>query len=474
MTNVVNVVELLGQRGFPIAQSLYGQNILKIDMIKNLKLRHGLKIHWHLLGVNIAVDLPNVEVCNYDGVSWSNDIYVNYIERLCKTGERVIVISSFTHEEHNQVMQVGKNMKKYPNSNLVVVLHCPFEELVRNISKPDGDTTFGGASWQNESTLGWIKLLSSGLVDKWVAVSRDVLKSFTKENLEYIGPADIRVITNGVNDLLYRPIDVCEKQYMKASYGISGLTVGTTVGFKRVKGDFILRNILSYYARVRSEKCPTFLLPVLPGYSGKVMLEEIVKLDIRPLLFAGKLRLYFDASQWSGVVNVDELNTKYTDVFHTHIADMKVSDQSILRNAWIGVLHTPIQRMMDLYLRPSISEAFGRGAVEAGLSGSILLVSDRGYMKRYSMSENVITLGRGLTIVHKKDSIGAEYLQDSGRAARLFIERISSYMEYDNDNLMKASEQSVALCKENCPTLEEMLNNWRVLIEDMNDENTSC
>ena len=47
-------------------------------------------------------------------------------------------------------------------------------------------------------------------------------------------------------------------------------------------------------------------------------------------------------------------------------------------------------------------------------------------------------------------------------------------MEYDNDNLMKASEQSVALCKENCPTLEEMLNNWRVLIEDMNDENTSC
>ena len=60
MTNVVNVVELLGQRGFPIAQSLYGQNILKIDMIKNLKLRHGLKIHWHLLGANIAVDLPNL------------------------------------------------------------------------------------------------------------------------------------------------------------------------------------------------------------------------------------------------------------------------------------------------------------------------------------------------------------------------------------------------------------------------------
>ena len=84
---------------------------------------------------------------------------------------------------------------------------------------------------------------------------------------------------------------------------------------------------------MRSEKCPTFLLPVLPGYPGKVMLEEIVKLDIRPLLFAGKLRLYFDASQWSGVVNVDELNTKYTDVFHTHIADMKVGDQSILRIA---------------------------------------------------------------------------------------------------------------------------------------------
>ncbi len=472
MTNIVNIVELLGRRGFPVAQSLYGQNILKIDMIKNLKLRQGLNINWHLLGANIKIDLPNVKVCSYSDVSWPSDIYVRYIERLCKTGENVIVISSFAHEEHDQVIQVAENIKKYPNSSLIVVLHCPFEELVRRISKPDGNITFGGASWQNKSTRGWLKLLNSGLIDKWVAVSQEVYDSFMKENLEYINHDNTRVITNGVNDLLYRPSDAYGKQNMKLAYGMSGLTVGTTVGFKRVKGDLILRGILSYYAQ--SKKSPTFLLPVLPEYSGKVMLEEIVKPDIIPLLSSGKLRLYFDASQWNSIIDINELNQKYKDIFYSHIANMDVGDQSRLRSAWIGVLHSPVQRMMDLYLRPSISEAFGRGAVEAGLSGSVLLVSDRGHMKTYSMAKNVISLGKGLTIIHKTDTLSTEFLQDSERASQLFIRRINTYMEGKDGNLAKDSAQSIALCRENCPTLEEMLNNWKILIEEMNDKNASC
>ena len=56
----VNVIELMGRRGFPATESLYGQNILKTDLLRYLTNDSG--VMWHFLGSNISDSLSRDNV----------------------------------------------------------------------------------------------------------------------------------------------------------------------------------------------------------------------------------------------------------------------------------------------------------------------------------------------------------------------------------------------------------------------------
>ena len=90
----VNVIEPMGRRGFPATESLYGQNILKTDLLRYLTNDSG--VMWHFLGSNISDSLSrdNVTVVNIPTSAWgTHGVYCNYVKNLCKnTSDPVILV----------------------------------------------------------------------------------------------------------------------------------------------------------------------------------------------------------------------------------------------------------------------------------------------------------------------------------------------------------------------------------------------
>ena len=166
----VNVIELMGRRGFPATESLYGQNILKTDLLRYLTNDSG--VMWHFLGSNISdsISSDNVTVVNIPTSAWgAHGAYCNYVKNLCEnTSDPVILVSSFAHEEQDQLIDVFKLKRLYSNLKTVVVLHCPKPELVRNKNEVNDFLEFGSGTWQNQSTSGWIRLLKKGSRTNWL------------------------------------------------------------------------------------------------------------------------------------------------------------------------------------------------------------------------------------------------------------------------------------------------------------------
>lgn len=467
----INVIELMGRRGFPATESLYGQNILKTDLLRYLTNDSG--VMWHFLGSNISDNLSrdNVTVVNIPTSAWdTHGAYCDYVKNLCEsTSDPVILVSSFAHEEQNQLIDVFKLKHLYSNLKTVVVLHCPKPELVRNKNKVNDLLEFGSGTWQNQSTSGWIRLLKEGvsnkLVDKWVAVSSVVAESFSLDLNQHNG-SNVTTIVNGVDEIRHHILRSSEKEKIKRKLGLDDLPiVGTTSGYKQAKGDLIMRNILSHYAS-NTDSSPQFLFPILPGYSSDRLLREILKRDIRDLLINKKLFLFFDVSAWMGVVPFNDLKTHYTHEANKQFAKFSPEEGDLLRRAWLGILDFPVQQIMDIYIRPSLSEAFGRGSVEAGLCGNVVIPSDRGYMHKYSLPDNVVHLPKPLVLKHKDEPVDESFINAAQNASCGFIKII-------NINLKKILDGELdpvlnrSLCLNTCPSISVMTQEWSSLFKEL-------
>jgi hypothetical protein len=467
----VNVIELMGRRGFPATESLYGQNILKTDLLRYLTNDSG--VMWHFLGSNISdsISRDNVTVVNIPTSAWgAHGAYCNYVKNLCEnTSDPVILVSSFAHEEQDQLIDVFKLKRLYSNLKTVVVLHCPKPELVRNKNEVNDFLEFGSGTWQNQSTSGWIRLLKKGvsdkLVDKWVAVSSVVAESFSLD-LNQSNGSNVTTIVNGVDEIRHHILEASEKETIKRQLGLDDLPiVGTTSGYKQAKGDLIMRNILSYYAS-NTDSSPQFLFPMLPGYSSDRLLREILKKDIRDLLINKKLFLFFDASAWTGVVPFNDLETHYMHEANKQFAKFSPEEGALLRRVWLGILDFPVQQIMDIYIRPSLSEAFGRGSVEAGLCGSVVIPSDRGYMHKYSLHDNVVHLPRSLVLKHKDEPVDESFIDAAQNASDRFIKiidiNLKKILDGELDPVLNRS-----LCLDTCPSINVMVQEWSSLFKEL-------
>lgn len=436
MARPIRIVELLSQCGFPVADRIYGQHFLKLDLLASLESEIPTPIRWHLVGKAVTNKfLPwDVETHDLDSEVFAPDGYVSVLEALCRTGDPVIAVSSFGMHDSTQLVQVGLLKRKYRNLSLVVILHCPECEYIRRFEPTDVyDSAIDSPAQQNVRTLGWYTLFAAdyawNIVDRYVAVSDEVYRSFQQTNGLFGRPlfdvAKLAVITNGIDTSIYQPACDADLKRLRSQRGIADrFVVGMTSGWKQYKGKDIVRRLLLQFAKDPHDS-PDFLLPLLLGYSGESLLQDLASPDLVPLVEAGRIHLFFEAAKWRKLLHYDQIVEHYEIATQNQARSQAHREYEVFIRCWRGVLREPSALFMDLYLRPSLSEAFGRGAVEALLCGTHVLTTDRGFLPQLVDKEWQVSLGPSLDVATGHGPSSSEYDRDVTEAANGFREAIN-------------------------------------------------
>ena len=455
------IAELMSSCGFPVARHLYGQTFLKIDLLTGFSLHSRLEVEWHLIGsgLNTPSGLASVK-------EWEVDIardplaYASVIRRLCKKGTPVVAVSSFAMDDSALLMPLSLLRRDCPNLRLVVLLHCMRHEYIRRILVPSPADVQPGVPHfdHNARSIGWLSLLKSDgrwdFIDSYVAVSDEVKRSFASPD-PYLGevlpkPEKVTIIPNGVDREIYHPPagDLVDRYKNEIGMNAS-FVVGTTAGWKQYKGSAILREILRHYARDPAG-APDFLFPLIPDYSGRLLLEDLAMEGISNLVSGGRIHLFFDIAKWQKLPNRDEIRRSYEDLIAELEKDLPAPLGDTFRSCWRGLVDYPVQWLMDLYLRPSLAEAFGRGPWEARMCGVETIVADRDALAGFG-AEACVTLPDDL-LIGKKESAGS-----LARAAGRFIERIErARSETDGGPIAGSSRRASS----SCSTVPEMVERY--------------
>ena len=451
------VAELMGTVGFPVAHRLYGQNFLKIDLISGFP-RFGIAdIEWHLIGAGLTppTGFPGVQTWEVDPVN-TPGAYLPVLRQLATKYASLIVVSSFAMDDAAQIISLASLKKEFPGLSLVVILHCTRQEYIRNIVAAESGGRAMAPSTQdhNGRTIRWLSLLDAdrqwNFIDSYVAVSKEVASSFRLPD-SYFGRVmpctnKVTVIPNGVDNEVYRVPDPDSLRETRRNFGVEGrYVVGTTSGWKQYKGSAIMREILAGYA-AKPHNSPDFLFPLLHDYSALALLKDLSAPRLSPLVESRRIHLFFDLAKWEKLPGREAIRDAYEIRFEKLREELPTDLAFTLDACWRGFIHTPSQWLMDLYIRPSIAEAFGRGLWEARLCGVRTVVSDR----------DGLPCGDNGDVVSLPDDLllGVDNpIESSIEAARRFMDIIESARN-------KAGKGSDHFQASSCITIPEMVDRY--------------
>lgn len=484
----IQIVELMSNLDFPFNKLLFGQTVLKMDLIREIKKietsRGPMGVTFNLLGSKILdsdiyVGDRGVKLVNTDDPRFNNSAYKEYVEELCRTGDPVIVVSSLVHRDSRAFEVLADLKRKYNNLALIAILHCTMPEYFHpiidieesNLDEESAETVAKQNEFSMNMRLVMYRLVRDGLIDHAVTVSEASRLSYGQVdpylNDMIIPPDKIEVIYNGVDDTLYdiSPQDLIEQRKRKVGLDDT-FVVGTTCRFEQVKGKDIISDILRRYEE--SSENITFMMPGLPLYTTTEFIEFVK--EYCPRLFReGRIKLFVDTYklQNSEIPYSEEEITQNIDNFRKSLSQ---EDQDYFDRMFIGVVNFPMQSIFNVYIRPSIMESFGRGVVESYLSGVPVVASKVGGLEEIVFQEDLVDIPSSVSIHNRCLPYRTEeYNAGAMQAADRFIDRIEYFRKNGlrGDERVRYRERVLSLGLTTSRMIKEYKELYKRCVEDM-------
>lgn len=329
--------------------------------------------------------------------------YNSAVDALCRAGQPVVVISHFIHKDAAALVALISLKTRHPLLRLVVVLHCNQAEFFRS----DGSNALPGS--RGASFLAaWSALIQDGGVDAFFAVSRAAMQTYRGDILR-VPEALLKVIPNGVPPRRYRPVPDEVKVSRHSHLGLpEGLVLGCTNRWTVAKGRGILEALLDRLEAGLESRKVVFLYPALI-HDG--LFEFLARVPHRypRMLREGRLRGFVDISRFRTLPGFDLKHLQ--SAYRQELIAQPAGVLSVWEGTFAGFLETPVYTLLDIYLRPSLSEAFGLGIVESCLCGTPVLATDRCGSAELLAPAPCVVLHPQLSLVNAEKP-GLEYQMD--------------------------------------------------------------
>lgn len=319
--------------------------------------------------------------------------YRNSLEKICREGGPVFGFSHFIHKDAAALTRLKALFKLYPEFYLLIILHCTRDEFLRPWSRDEDsppqkarDQSQRGQVFQSA-----LEIFSDQKRSLFVAVSDSARDSYL--NPEFgpcLQPRRVVTIPNGVSAEHYKPIPEPRRRDRRRSLGLEGrVLLGITNRWTQAKGKDILEGLLDVMEKQAAADPFTFLFPAL---IHDQLFDFITRIPRRyPRLWEmGKLKAYLDLSKLAR----SPFHPDLEEIKHTHRSEWQshiFSQKDIRENLFLGYLEFPVQTILDIYLRPSVAEAFGLGTIEAYLCNVPVLSSDRGGSRDLVLQEHQVS-----------------------------------------------------------------------------------
>jgi glycosyltransferase involved in cell wall biosynthesis len=287
------------------------------------------------------------------------------------------------HKDLKKYFKFIKNQLKTANSPLILNYHFPRKDLdvSRLVKSEFGEDVktllhlhcmpelFEADRYNHSSDKRSLKeMLSTGQMDKYVAVSNAVKSAFTYSNL--IPKEKIVTVKNGVDSELYVRGSLEEKLKLRKQIGIEGdFVIGYVGRMNENKGVNTFLELMRLVERLDIED-----ISFVYGSSNGSEREEFmrsVQQRCPKLLYDNRIKLSLDISK---LVR----GGRYKSDVEEHFQSQLVSENITKSNIYGGVIATPIQNSMDLYVHPAKSEALGLSILESLALGIPVIGSDTG------------------------------------------------------------------------------------------------
>lgn len=399
--------------------------------------------HWHVL----HRDRKKITVRHYyvgSNVAGASSIvvpdptsvisaYLAAVGRLCREGSPVFVFSHFIHKDSPALMQLGELRSAFPHLKIVVILHCTRDEFLRpgsGTASPEDARARRRASRAAGFRDCLVSMAGGGPVDALIAVSRSARRSYIRNgDLPPLEPGLIEVIANGVDIERFRIPTIRQKERYRSVPGIpEGVVLGCTNRWTRAKGKDILEALLDRLEREIDHFPVVFLFPLIVHDQ---LFRFVDSLPNRyPKMYAGnRIRGFLDIS---GLID-SPFRCSRSRIEHRYYRDIRnqpLSIRRVFQRISLGLIEFPVYWMLDIFLRPSIAEAFGLSMVEAYACGIPVIGSDRGGCGEIILPDHQVRYPDVLALAGDSENPTRRDFQGAvNMAAGIFFRRIVSIGE---------------------------------------------
>ncbi|WP_457557127.1 glycosyltransferase [Candidatus Harpocratesius sp.] len=397
----IKIVELMADYNLGYNSLFFGQFSLIQDHIKHWKMinigRKEIPIKFYFIGSNVsgknAIKIKN-PITN-------KEAYLKPILDLCKEQEPVFVVSHFIHKEAPSLLCLNKVKLKYKNFFLIIILHCTQNEFLMPWLKKNQiqdkrleESFFRSLEFRNSV----YRLSKQNISDKFIAVSKKTKESYLHDpNNKLIQEGKIIEIFNGVSEKHYTIIKKKKISEYRRNLRIEeGTFIGCTIRWTHTKGKDILEAFLDLLEQSIQNHKFHFFFPVIIHDQVFELIKKIP--EKYPLLYQNnRIHGFLDISRIVNSVfpvDLEQIKKNYQDELQKY----SESFIQIFNKIFIGFIKFPIYQILDIYIRPSIAEAFGLGTVESYLCGVPVIASDRGGCRTLVDSKYQIHLNQNIKI----------------------------------------------------------------------------
>ncbi|UCH95450.1 MAG: glycosyltransferase family 4 protein [Candidatus Aminicenantes bacterium] len=377
----IKIAHLMADYSLTYNPLFFGQFALLQDFAANWNVlrynNRNIPVRHYYLGSNVSGAFSKA----VPDPTGNNHAYIDTVSQLCEEGLPVFALSHFIHKDSLALLQLCDLKSHFPNLVLLVILHCTRDEFLRpwSDSTPLHNKRSRRQAKRAEDFRFSLSLLAKkGAVDAFIAVSESTKQSYIKMGkTPSISPDLITVIDNGVDVKFYLIPGRGKKAKYRLKYGIpGGMVIGCTNRWTQTKGKDILESLLDHLEREANTFPTTFLFPLIIHDQLFQFIKSIPKRYPR-LYEMNRIRGFLDVSKLKispFKCNLAAIKRKY----HSEIQKQAKSILKVFNRISMGFLDHPIYTLLDVYLRPSIAEAFGLSIVEAYFCGIPVLGSNRG------------------------------------------------------------------------------------------------
>lgn len=347
------------------------------------------------------------------------------------------------HKELDKYFEFIKNQLKTADSPLILNYHYPRKDLDVSslVKKKFGNDVknllhlhcmpelFEADSYNQSSDKRSLRqMLDIGHMDKYVAVSNAVKTAFTYSGL--IDKENIVTVKNGVDSDLYSRVSLENKLNLRKQIGVEGdFVVGYVGRMNENKGVNTFLELMRIVERLDIDD-----ISFVYGSSNGSEREEFMKAvsDMSPRLLAeNRVKLTLDISK---LVRGGDYKSDVENHFYEQLAQEKITKSNI----YGGVIATPVQSCMDIYVHPAKSEALGLSILESLCLGVPVIGSDTGGICDIVNDDNgeLVSIHGGLNNRHIKLSAYNDDFYATKNAENVLTSILDMKDRIGTDNIM--------------------------------------